>query len=170
MEFISLQEKAAYCPRGDGQGEPIRMNIARILEAQRRLNEVATVNQHTAAELMSTMNMSWLDAARAVSAITSEKAKAQNAMKDARAMAILAATDEVLFAKGHPKPSADLRSALAELDPTYLAARDRLDMITAALHYMQDKKQAFENGYTAVKKLAGQMAPPLQNPNRPERY
>ncbi len=90
---------------------------------------------------------------RAVGRITLERNIAAGALDDAKAEALLSCNDEILRKKGHAKTSADLREAVATLDPTVKAARARLNEIKAVLAYLEGKATAFLNAYNSVKKL-----------------
>lgn len=161
--MLETGESKYIVPRGDGQGDPIVLDIAGVVKAEARLQDVAHVNLHTAAELLSTFNENWLLLQKSVTLLTYERNKAENTYKVTRAETLLDMTDEKLKAKGHSKSSADLREAMVEVNPRVNAARDRIEEIRAVLEYLRGKQQAFENAYNSVKKL---VATP-QLPDRP---
>jgi hypothetical protein len=140
-------------PAADEQGAPIVIEIGDIVKAEARLQEVANVNSHNAAELLSTFNERWLQLHQNVNRLTFEKNKAEEAAKFAYSQAILDCNDETVKARGHNKTSADLREAIANVNPSVRSARERLNQIKAVLDYMSSKARAFENGYNSVKKL-----------------
>lgn len=151
-------------PRGDGTGDPIILDVAAVVKAESRLQEVAQVNVHTAAELLSTYNEHWLTLHKNVTMLTYERNRADDSVKRAYAEALLNCNDELIKKKGHSKASQDLREAVANLDPDYIRAKERLNEIKAVLEYMVGKRQAFENAYNSVKKLVATPQLPMQPP------
>jgi len=133
----------------------IGIDISRIVEAESRLSEVATVNLQTAPELLSTFNQQWLDLNRMVSLLTYEKNKAENLFRQTRALALLDCNDTAIKARGHSKASADLREAMVELDARVIAANNKVDELTALVMYLKGKQDAFQKAYESVKKLVG---------------
>ena len=142
-------------PRGDGEGEPIVLDVKAVVMAEHRLQDVAIVTREKAPELLATYNEHWLTLNNAVTMLTFEKNKAEAAVKDAYSESILDVTDEALKKRGHAKGSQDLREALAQLDPRHKKARERLNEIRAVLAYLDGKRTAFLNAYNSVKKLVG---------------
>ena len=169
----TFTETSYLIPAGDGSGRLIGINIEEIVKAEVRLQEVATVNIHNAAELLTAFNRAWLELQHLVTVLTKEKLFADNALTKARAEALLDCTADFLKAKGHTKPSADLRNALVDTDDRVTKSKDRLDEIRVMLMYLSGKQEAFKEGFSSVKKLvaAGQL--PLSHPgdgNRPQPF
>lgn len=164
--FINVTEGTVTVPKGDGIGSALTINVKSILTSEGRLKDAAFANAHTAPELMAAFNKSWLDLGKILTAVNYERAMAQNRVSTSHAEAILNATNEELAKRGHPKASADLRKALADIDKAYLSAKECLDKIDAVRHFLSCKITAFENGFTAVKKTCGnfQMPNTLNNP------
>jgi hypothetical protein len=160
----------AYVVPCIGSTSTIAIDIAKVVEAESRLADVAIVNIHTAPELLTTFNRNWLDLQRALSLLGYEKNKAENAFKRNKAEALLDCNDVAIRAKGHAKASADLRDALTELEPKVMEAKDRLDELAALIVFLKGKQDAFQKGYESVKKLVGAGQLPLAhigNGNRP---
>lgn len=151
--MLDSGEAKYIIPRGDGIGEPIILDISAVVRAESRLRDVAIVNSHNAAELLSVFNEHWLTLHRNVTQLTYERNKADDAAKRAYAEALLDCNDEAVKRRGHSKTSQDLREALATINLSVIAARDRLNEIKAVLDYLVGKRQAFENAYNSVKKL-----------------
>jgi hypothetical protein len=171
--MTNFDQTTYLIPSGNGDGQIIGINIEEIVKAETRLQDVAIVNIHTAPELLATFNKAWLDLQKIVSLLTKEKLMADNAFSRARAEALLDCTTDYLKAKGHTKPSADLRNALMEIDPRVTQAKERLDEIRVILMYLSGKQEAFREGFSSIKKLvaAGQL--PLAhhgNGERPESF
>lgn len=160
-------------PRGDGKGDPIVVDLRGISLAESRIGEVATVTQHKAAELLSAYNESWFLLNKSVTIIAYERSRADDAVRRARAVALLSYTDADLKSRGHSKGSADLREALAELDQGVIAAKDRLNEIRMIHALLEGKMKAFENAHNAVKKLVATTqlpTEPLRGGNMPAPY
>ncbi len=133
----------------------IGIDISEISKAESRLDEVAIVNIQTAPDLLTTFNRNWLDLNRITSLLVRERDGAANLVKRKKAEALLECNDEAIKARGHSKASADLRDALAELNPEVAAAKERLEEVTVLLLYLKGKQDAFQRGYESVKKLVG---------------
>lgn len=156
-------------PRGNGEGEPIVVDVTAIVKSEARLGDVAFVNGHTAPELLATFNDSWLKLSDSATMLTYERNQAENCWKRFKAEALLDVTPAKLKVRGHEKPSQDLREALMELDPRVIRAKDRLDEIRAVLDYLNGKAGAFLNAYNSVKKIVGTPSLPSEPPrDRPD--
>ena len=166
--MIESGEAKYIIPAGDGIGSPIILDIEAVVKAESRLREVARVNSQTAPELLATFNEHWLTLNKAVGRITLERNVAAGALEDAKAEALLKCNDEAIRKRGHAKTSADLREAVATLDPEVKAARNRLNEIKAVLAYLEGKAQAFYNAYNSVKKLVNDRELPPAPLNGPE--
>lgn len=148
-------------PSCDGVSAPLILDIKAVVMAEARLREVATVNAHTAPDLLATYNEHWLTLHNAVTQLTYLHNLAKMAAADAKAEAVLACTDAALKDRGHNKTSEGLRDAMATLDPGVRKANERVLEIKAVLDYLGGKKTAFENAYHSVKKiLGGNQLPP----------
>jgi hypothetical protein len=160
--MLDLTHTVYQIPCIDKPDSIIGVDITAIVKAEARLEEVATVSQMTAAELLTIFNKNWLDLHRMITALTYQKNKAENAYKKAKAESKLACNDEVIKAKGHTKASSDLREALSDLDPNVVQTKDALDELSVLVSYLKGKQDAFQKGYESVKKLIGANTLPLQ--------
>ena len=164
-----MQEDNYLVPTGDGKSK-IAIDLVEIVKAELRLHDVAIVNQHTAPEMLSSFNDTWLKLNRSVTQLTYQRNIAENHYKNAIADAKMACTDEALKALGHSKGSADLRAAFVQRDAKVQATKDRLDEISFVLETLRGKMQAFYNAYNSVKKLVSDRGLPSQkygDANRP---
>lgn len=164
---LETGEATYIVPSGDGIGAPLILDISAVVRAESRLSEVARVNPQTAPELLATFNDHWLRLDEIVGKLTLQRNIAAGALDDAKAEALLDCNDEIIRKKGHAKTSADLRDAVATLDPTVKAARSRLNEIKAVLSYVEGKRKAFENAYNSCKKLVDNRALPPAPLNGP---
>jgi hypothetical protein len=173
LRFLNMQEETNYLvPTGDGASK-IAIDLVEIVKAEQRLQDVAIVNQHTAPELLSTFNNTWLKLNRSVTQLTFQKNKADNCYKNAQANAKLECTEGKLAELGHSKASADLRAAFVQKDLQVQATKDRLDEISYVLEVLRGKMEAFYNAYSSVKRLTdGKSLPPgnYGDGNRPETF
>lgn len=151
----------------------IAVDIAKIVEAEARLGEVAIVNAHKAPELLAMFNQAWLELNRIVTMLTYERNKADTARKRCKAEAVLCCNDAAILARGHKKASADLRDAMSELDPEVTRVSEMLNELEALLNYLKGKQEAFRKGFQAVKELLDGGHLPREkygDANRPEAF
>lgn len=158
---MDVTSTALECPRGDGRGNPIRIDLYKMIEAESRLAEVAFVTLDKAPELLSTFNKTWLDVQRTVVTLRSEYVKAKEAVRRRKAVMMLDYVEDILKAKGL-KSSADLREAVVDADEEYCQAKDREHQLASIISLLEGKMQAFENAYTAIKKLLSTVQLPAQ--------
>jgi hypothetical protein len=155
----AIAETRYDIPTGDGRSK-MSIDLVGIAIAEQRLQDVATVNQHTAPELLKVYNEAWLDLNKTVACLTREKNKAEAACTRASAEAKMKCTDAAIQAKGHSKASADLRKAFVDLDSDVVECKERVDEISFVLDIVKGKMQAFFNAYNSVKRLTEQRLPP----------
>jgi hypothetical protein len=140
------------CPRGDGKGVPVVINLEKVLKSQIRLDEVATLTMQKAPELLTVFNKNWLYLHETVVVLTSEKNKAERALKKRASTVALELTAKVLKDKG-VSSTADSREAVLFADEEYQAILERVDYIKSLIEYLKGKAQAFENAWSSVKKI-----------------
>lgn len=148
-----MQEQTQYLiPTGRGDGT-IPLDVVKIVEAETRLAEVATVTAQQSNELLAFYNEIWLEIDKTVKRLTLEKNLAEHALSDALDEALLNCTDEEIEKRGHKRASADLRKAIANQSPMVKACRDRLLQITTVISYLAGKREAFYRAHGDVKNL-----------------
>lgn len=138
-------------PCGDGHGSPIILDIQEVVAQETRLQEVATVNSHNAAELLSCFADNWGKLNKSVTLLTHHKNVAQHALDVSYAEAILGA-DEALQ-KRQVKSSKETREAIATVSVAVRQNTERLNEIKTVLSYVQGKATEFQNAYHSVKRL-----------------
>lgn len=158
MEITS--NSLVLCPKGDGSGE-IQLDLGKLLKAESRLDEVAYITGAKAAELLSTFNTTWAEIQKTVVTLRREYIKAKSVTRGVRASILLNDAEEILKLKGL-KSSADLRDAVVECNAAYQEAQDREHNLASIVAFLEGKLQAFENAYTAVKKLLSTVQLPSQ--------
>jgi hypothetical protein len=147
--------KCLIVPPGIKGGQPIIIDLEQILWAEKRQDEVATVNSSKAPELLATFNKQWLDLSRLVAQLTAERNKAEKELGKRRSVILLDLMNEKLAAKG-VSSSADNREAVILLDEEYIQLSDTLDQLVAILETMKGKMKSFDNAFTSVKRLVVQ--------------
>jgi len=147
--------KCLIAPPGVKGEQPIIIDLEQILWAEKRQEEVATVNSSKAPELLATFNKQWLDLSRLVAQLTAERNKAEKELGKRRSVILLDLMTEKLALKG-VSSSADNREAVILLDTEYIRLSDTLDQLSAILETMKGKMKSFENAFTSVKRLVVQ--------------
>jgi len=150
-------------PAGDGVGNPILLDIAAVVAAEVRLQEVAQTNSHNAAELLSCFADNWGKLNRTITLLTHERNVAKHHRDIAYAEALLGADAEL--EKRKTKSSKEMREAVAEVNPQVRAATERLNEIITVLSYIGGKALEFQNAYNSVKKLISERS--SWQPNQP---
>lgn len=150
---IDSPEGKYIVPRGCGQGDPIVVDIAGVVRATIRLQEVASVNIQKAPELLATFNQYWQDANDAVTLLTAERDAAKTALEEAESEALLDLVQSEDPKKKKIAGSADVRKAAVAVDPRVRKANERLNEIKTVLSYIENKASAFENGWRSVRTL-----------------
>jgi hypothetical protein len=169
-----IEDNRYVVPSGDGKGQAILIDLEAIIRAENRLMEVQSVNAHKAPELLAVFNKSWADLKRVYTAVQWERNKADLRLQTLTSEAILDVTEEALKKRGHSKASADLRKAMASIDPRVIEATETLNEIRAIQDFLHGKMIAFENAFTSVKRivqidrLPGGTAPALHGIPQPQ--
>lgn len=133
-------------------GTQLTLNMAKILKAEARGDEIACVTPDKASELLATFNKAYLDASQFFATLKLEYNKAEDEVNKARAVVLLDKMPELLIQK-KVATSVDVRQAFVDQDPDYRAAKERMDMIGAMVEYMKGKMKYLENCFTSVKKI-----------------
>lgn len=150
-----IQETRMTVPAGKTGDRPIEIDLANILIAEQRQNEVAMVTPMKAPELLSLFNGTWRDVDRLVTQLTAEKIAAERELERRTARLLLDEIPAILEAK-KVKDSKDTRDAAIALDEKVITITDRVDQLTAAVAYFKGKLKSFENAFTSVKKIMGE--------------
>lgn len=148
-------DRQLVCPAGTPGREPKIIDLGAILAAEARQNEVATVTQMKAPELLWTYNKSWLDLNGLLAHLTLERNIAQKELEKRKAVLLLDIIPEKLKERKIPTNDAN-REAFIVLDPQYSTLEDTVMQITAVVKLLEGKLKSFENAYNSVKKLVGQ--------------
>lgn len=146
------------CPQGRPGESPLVIDLKAILQAEKRQEEVATVNSTKAPELLKTLNRSWLDLSETLSRLFLEKGKAAKALEKRRAELVLNVVPETLKEKKLSSNDAN-REAVIQLDQEHERLEDTLMQIQAVVKYLEGKLHSFENAFSSVKKILGNDQP-----------
>jgi hypothetical protein len=142
-------------------------DLAEILTAEARQNEIAIITPVKAPELLHLFNYAWLETSKVAKKLAAQIVKAKQATEKRRATILLYEVDDFLKSKGLDSTK-DTRDAFIVLDPKYQALQDRVDQLTAAREWLVDKVKSFEHSYSSVKKIMGEDAYNMsynKNPN-----
>lgn len=140
----------------------LALNMARIYQAEHRVDEIAITNEHKAPELMAFFNRAYIDATDFANRLETEILRAQKVAEVRKAKVIL---DEVprilkekgLVAEGSARVGGTLvqqESILAQ-DDEYQAAVDRVNELSAFKDLMDRKMKVIEMAYLGVRKIIG---------------
>lgn len=143
------------CPAGNPDASPIILDLAYILAAEARQEEVATVTPFKAPELLRTYNKSWLELNTILARLQLERNKALKEVEKRKAVLLLDVIPEKLKERKIPSNDAN-REAFIVLDPQHSALEDTAMQITAIVKLLEGKLKSFENAFSSVKRIIGQ--------------
>jgi hypothetical protein len=123
----------------------LRLEMDRIVEAEKRYHEVKTVNPITYVDLEHSFNESYRELKRHLSSIGFHITIVEKTINNIKADILLGPYAE--FMKGKPKShdNADLRNAFMIKDAGYSAALDRLNQLKAFESHFEGKLKVVEN-------------------------
>lgn len=128
-----------------GKMPEMKLDMAKIREADLRIIEAKTVNPSTYADLEHTFNESYRDLKRHLSTVGYAIAMAQKALEEAKADVILGSYAELMKDKPKSYDTLDLRNAHLTRDAAYSAAIDRLAQMKALESNLDGKIKVMEN-------------------------
>lgn len=158
---LILEGTEIICPKVDGRYTLIDLRTVSAYEA--RLDEIAIVTKHKAPELLAMYNRAYLEVCKMSVTLEAELAAAERQRGEIRSKIILDEVPRILKEKGlatakSPAGSEDLRSAVLDGDTKYQDAVELCEQIRCVIVLLRGKQKAFENAYTAVKKIMGEDA------------
>lgn len=158
-------------PRGK-LGKPIQVDLKSIVEAERRIEDIATVTTMKAPELLYTFNKAWKDLHEVVTRVKTEKTIAEIEMARVKGELILDHVPQVLKDKGlwrasSPAGSEDLRQAVLDTTPAYLEIQEKVNQINGAYEFLKGKLDSFRMAYESVKKILGEASNGMNNQRSP---
>lgn len=156
-----IQETHMTVPAGKTGAAPIEIDLAQLLIAEQRQDEIAMVTPIKAPELLALFNRSWRTADQHVTKLTSERVVGERELEQRRSRLLLDEIPAILESKG-VKDSKDTRDAAIALDEKMVAINERVDALIAAVAYFKGKLKSFENAFTSVKKIMGEDAYNMQ--------
>lgn len=156
--------KSMVIPRGRKGLPAISINLEQISQIEDRIPDIARSNPLTIADLITQFNVGILQLARAISLIESELKDAQQVLREAEAYCILDKAEDVLRSK-NLKSTADLRSAVVDIDPDVVEARAKVNTLTVMSEYMSARLKAIEKAYHGAKKICDIYVKTPSSPN-----
>jgi hypothetical protein len=144
--------KTLTCPAGKRGAPPIVIAFGKILAAEARQVEIASVTPEKASMLLEVYNTAWRELHALFSKLSYEKVCAEKEANRRKAIVLLEIVPTRLKDLGVAS-SADTRQAVLDLDEEYQDYTDRVAQLEAVCEYMKGKLKSFENAFTAVKKV-----------------
>lgn len=148
---INYTERAELTIPAFGSTPEMKLDITAIKEGESRLIEAKVVNGGTYSELEYVYNEGYRQAKRYLSSIGYEITRAKKALREAKSRAILDEYPEFLK-ESKLKDNATVRDAFLERQADFVAAQDRIDMLTALESLLEGKIKVFENVCRYMKK------------------
>ena len=128
-----------------GKSPVLKLDMANINSAFRRLIEAKNVNPSTYADLEHAYNEAYRDLKRHTSSIGYHLALANKAMEEAKADVILGSYAEHMAGKPKYQDNSNLRDAFITKDAAYSAAYDRVSQLKALESNFDGKIKVLEN-------------------------
>jgi len=128
-----------------GKAPELKLEMAKIREAESRYIEAKTVNPSTYVDLEHSFNESYRDLKRHVSSIGYHLTLAQKALSEAKADVILGSYADYLADKPKYADSTARMEAYLSKDPAYSAAFDRVAQLKALENHFDGKIKVVEN-------------------------
>ncbi len=131
----------------EGKIPELRLEMAKIVEAEKRILEAKTVNPVTYVDLESCFMESFRDLKRHMSSIGYQLSLAEKALEMAKSDLLLDKYPEFLDSNNFKKSqdNGDLRQAFFMRDAAYVAALDRINQLKALESNMDGKIKVMEN-------------------------
>ena len=129
----------------------IILNVSKIKEGESKILDARVVTPATYNDLEYSFNEGYREAKKHISAVGYHITRAKKALREAKSIAILDEYPEFLK-QNKLKDNATVRDAFLERQPNYVAAQDRIDMLTAIESLMEGKVKNFENVCRYIRK------------------
>jgi hypothetical protein len=146
-DSISTVSKTTLVLPQEGKMPELRLEMAKIIEAEHRILEAKTVNPVTYVDLESCFMESFRDLKRHISSVGYQLDLAQKALEIAKSDLLLDKYPEYLESNNFKKSqdNGDLRMAFFMRDPAYIAALDRINQLKALESNLDGKIKVMEN-------------------------
>ncbi len=144
---ISTVSKTTLILPQEGKIPELRLEMAKIIEAEHRIIEAKTVNPVTYVDLENCFMESFRDLKRHISSVGYQLDLAAKALEIAKSDLLLDKYPEYLESNNFKKSqdNGDLRMAFFMRDPAYLAALDRINQLKALESNLDGKIKVMEN-------------------------
>ena len=143
--LATLPENHALEIAGFGKSPVLRLEMASIRKAERRLIEAKNVNPSTYADLEHDYNEAYRELKKHMSAIGYQLAMANKALEEAKADVILGSYADHLQGKPKYQDNSNMRDAFITRDPNYTAAYERVAQLKALESNFEGKIKVLEN-------------------------
>lgn len=146
-DAISTISKTTLVLESVGKIPELRLEMAKVIEAEKRIIEAKSVNPSTYADLESCFNESYRDLKRHISSVEYQLTLADKAMNIAKSDLLLDKYPTYLDQNNLKKSqdNGDLRQAFFMRDEAYIAALDRINQLKALQSNIDGKIKVMEN-------------------------
>jgi hypothetical protein len=144
---LSTVDRTTLVLQPQGRMPELRLEMAKIVEAEKRIIEAKTVNPVTYVDLESCFNEAYRDLKRHLSSVGYHLNLANKAMEIAKSDLLLDKYPEYLESNNFKKSqdNGDLRQAFFMRDEAYIAALDRINQLKALESNLDGKIKVMEN-------------------------
>lgn len=136
----------------DTTGGTSSVDLADLLEGERRQAEIAFVTPMKAPELLRAFSSAWRSGHDAMLSVNSMLLKAQQQLAHRRATIVLDVAPEDLKKRGLSSNDEN-RSAVIELDVEHQRCKEIVDELAAALEHVKGKLRTLERDHSSVKAI-----------------
>lgn len=139
-------------------GTEINIDLTPVINAERRLHEIAYVNRETAGSLMVVLNEGYGEAGKILAMLRLEHTRALRDANKRKSIVMLEVAPKKLQElkltnSKSPAGSADLRQSVLDMDDEWLELMDRANLIEAVADYVKAKQKTLDNGIWNTRKV-----------------
>lgn len=138
---------------GGGERPDLEIDLGAILQAEARQKEVAWANPGTAPHLLAAFTEAWRRISEKVAGIEYQLVKGQQRVASRKAVVMMEILPDFLRNNKEIGNNPEVRAAVLTRDEELTRLQDRVDRMEAVLKLLKVKAHAFENAFTAVKRI-----------------
>lgn len=147
-------------PQGLKDIAPLPLPMSKVYQAEARVMDIATCNEHKAPELMAIFNDAFLHLSDLLAEVEMALRQTEKAAAAIRSVIILDRVPGLLAKKGvassrNPGGSEDQRQAVLDGDVEYQTALDAVQQVKCIRALLQDKRDGIRDAYSSAKKILG---------------
>lgn len=138
-------------PKGKGDGT-FAVETTSLMRMEAKIPDIRQANPLTLPDLIVDFTLAISMAGKTIAQVEQELKEGERELEMCEAIALLERVEPLLKAKGI-KSSTDTRQAQISLDKDVIAARERVDILTTTVKYLENMHKAFEMAYYSAKKI-----------------